>query len=264
MKNEMLKTLSLKRGQNGRSAAGNSKSAAKAADRAKKEDRSACSKSPKIVGKTPGRLQNSRKRNVTTHDKCHLNVTPVKLPAVAAEEANLDSNCQSCLIFPEKDGSFILPGGEVKQRAPEDELNQLMKDFHRSEREYMARVRKFTSYNEAPSVLPCIHGKKESCGRSYGESRLSCSPATKNRTACGKAIRKVISEGPVRRIRQIYGDSVFYKKPKMVTAHYQTAEGETTPTRADSAAMSSFGPAGKGRFPREVFSLGTRCRRPVI
>eukprot|EP00826_Nyctotherus_ovalis_P034094 TRINITY_DN2797_c0_g2_i1.p2 TRINITY_DN2797_c0_g2~~TRINITY_DN2797_c0_g2_i1.p2 ORF type:complete len:260 (+),score=69.73 TRINITY_DN2797_c0_g2_i1:653-1432(+) len=259
----MLKTLSLKRGQDGRSAAGDSKNAAKAADKAKKEGRSVCSKSPKVVGKTPSRPQNSRKRNVTAHDKGHLNVTPVKLPAVAMAEANLDNNCQSCLIFPEKDGSFILPTKESAPRAPEDELDQLVKNFHRSEREYIARMRKFTSY-ESPPMFPCIGPKKETRDRSHGEGRLARSPDAKNRTACSKAIRKVISEGPVKRIRQIYGDSVFYKKPKMVTAHYQTAEGETTPTRADSAAMSSFGPSGKSRFPREVFSLGSRCRRPVI
>jgi len=268
----MLKTLNLEKkvAQKGRLIIGNPKNVAKSADtKAKKQiatkDRPNHSKGPKIIGKTPNCLQKSRKRikrSVTGEEKGNLNMTPMKLPAIItnAEETNLDNNCYSCLIFPEKDGSFILPTKE-----PEDELDQLVKNYHKSEMEYLMKVRKFTSYGASPPMFPSIIPKKEvHYDRSYGDNQLTYSPATKDRNTCEKGIRKVISEGPVRRVKQIYGESVLYKKPKMVTAHYQSSgEGETTPTRADSAALSSFVPSGKNRFPREIFSLGSRCKRPI-
>ena len=69
-------------------------------------------------------------------------------------EGNLDNNCQSCLIFPEKDGSFIIPQRNGINNQPEDELDKLIKNYNKSQKEYISHLlNKYQPYIDSHVVF---------------------------------------------------------------------------------------------------------------
>jgi len=221
---------------------------------------------------------------------------------------NLDNDCQSCLIFPQKDGTFVLPNNinEPKTAAsnvgpvppqenkltfgdkfcPEDELEQLIKDYNNSRKEYINKVsEKLTSYDNQPNIwggniLPEINAMgsqipewEQSFPDPRNNSTNSVSPAGFSPNLAhrvkpnGAPVRKVMSGAPIRPVNSYASNiaNIVNKSRPINSAYYQSREGVNLAKQAgvDSSTMMGFKAGGLNRFPREIFSLGVRGKKSL-
>ncbi len=214
-----------------------------------------------------------------------------KVPATAEETSqsrapNLDNDCRSCLIFPEKDGTFAIPQAEpspveqqqqlqqpevstptlrpIQPEEPADELEQLMKNYNEQRKEYINKVtEKLSSYNCVPSIPVCtkeavtLDSLAEDRRRSSAENSTA-SPSTYSPMCAGTKTR-----APTRSIVEHYASNianiVSNNTRTINSAYYQTRKG-TRPAGAD-VTSSNFRSGTSGKFPREIFSLNCRTRK---
>ena len=253
----MLKTLNQRRNlvQNNKKICGKHKSLAVSAD-TKKAQKSKLKEQAEYKA-----IYDSPKIEYPKVQKKETKLSPMKMgPPVATNQQkhNLDNNCQSCLIFPEKDGSFIIPQKNLMpQIDPEDELDLLIKNYNQSEKEYLKKImEKFTSYDKAP-LLPEIKHLDNNYHNS-GDKSITYSPITKMRTVNERSVKKPVSGGPVGRITHTYEGGT-YKGHNIVGSCYQyNCEADVSPTRADSA---NLGPSKKNKFPRDIFSIQNKYKK---
>ena len=227
-----------------------------------------------------------------------------KLPASKAVELspegknvarNLDDDCHSCLLFPEKDGTFMLPDMgrcsnpfltplEKKSSTPhesvdpEDELDMLMKNYNNTKKEYINKItEKLSSYQNAPFVnvmgrTQDTMGEDKRRSSANSISPIICSPlypsvgspeSTKYRKALSQAVAKPADQY-VSNIANIISNtrainSAYYQSRKLPIGN-----SSTRPAGADSTSIS-FKPSigSSNRFPKDVFSLNNRTKKPL-